>query len=101
MRYLKVISLLLLNYQFAKGQDSLLLHSFQKHTTQAESYYRVNLYAESIQELEQALTISKNQQWAEEQVETAIFLAEVHRKVKHFDKGWDLLHGLNNSIHFP
>jgi len=82
-------------------EDSTLLKAFEDHHAQALRYRDLSLHLESIEQLNVAITIAKENGWAEKFIEANITLAEVLRSTRDFERSLEVLLDLNDSENYP
>ncbi len=98
---LRLLCLFIVIQIFAFGQSSSTLEKYNAHFEQAETYKKVSLYAESIEEINHALKIARRYNWKEKNIKATIFLAELMRQTKDFKKGIKVLRELSYSSEYP
>lgn len=83
-----------------RGQQSAA-DNYKKHYEQALRLSKLSLFAESIAEMGQAIELAAANGLATEQIQAQIDLAEIMRKTTDFERGLEILFGIENSERFP
>lgn len=102
MKNFRLICLLIsLNLTTAFGQNQVASRSYAHHFELSIQYGNASLFAESINEINSAIRISRANHWQKKTLEASIYLAELKRKTGDFNEGIALLRELKYSVNYP
>ena len=82
------------------GQVSAKSRFYLHYNTSIE-FNKLNLYSESIKELEKAIAIASEKKWKEKYLESSIFMAEMMRRTNDQRRGLEILEKLSDSKKYP
>ena len=101
-RLINIIILYLLSYSALGQNDSLsILKKYNNHLKKAIEYSEVSLYTESANEYNQAIKIAQEQGWEDKYIDANISLAELMRKTRNFEKGFEIIFDIKNTEKYP
>jgi two-component sensor histidine kinase len=99
---IKILFLLFFSLKFivfAQTKENEL--KFKNHIARANELNRINLFSESIKELNLAINLAEKTNNESELIEAKITLAELMRRTQNYEKGLEILYTLQNSLNYP
>jgi two-component sensor histidine kinase len=86
---------------WANNDTSSLEKQYEIFLKKGMDYSNVSLYTESAREYDKACVLAKEHGWEEKYINASISLAELMRKTRNFQKGFEILYSLNNTEKYP
>jgi hypothetical protein len=84
------------------GQDSIQFpNNFEFHKEKSQELNHINLFRESIAELNIAIDIAKRNNNDEQLIDATVSLGELMRRTQQYPEGMEILRGLSDSYKHP
>lgn len=94
---LKILFLLFVNLKMLTFAQA----SYSDHLSKADELNKINLFAESIEELKLAIALAETNNNESELIDAKIMMGELMRRTQNYENGLEILYSLTNSAKYP